>query len=59
MATMMRVKPFAVSSRRCCVRVAASATTTVAPPKVDLKYWKPLNLTKNNLVEAQVRGSGN
>lgn len=38
---------------RAPLRVAASATTTATKPKVDLKLWKSLNITKASLVDSQ------
>ncbi|GLC52620.1 hypothetical protein PLESTB_000649900 [Pleodorina starrii] len=51
MVKQLSMRPFTTARPR--VRCSATATTT-APTKVaDLKLWKPINLTKNNLVGAQ------
>ncbi|GLI65723.1 hypothetical protein VaNZ11_009319, partial [Volvox africanus] len=46
--------PFAAARPRVRCSATATTTTTATPGKVvDLKLWKPINLTKNNLIGAQ------
>ncbi|GIL79258.1 hypothetical protein Vretimale_16444 [Volvox reticuliferus] len=47
-------RPLAGARPRMLCRASVTTTTTVTPGKVvDLKLWKPINLTKNNLIGAQ------
>ncbi|KXZ45477.1 hypothetical protein GPECTOR_54g218 [Gonium pectorale] len=48
----MMMKRVCAPVRRADVRCAATSTV-VAPAKADLKQWKPINVTKNNLAGAQ------
>ncbi|EFJ41442.1 hypothetical protein VOLCADRAFT_107717 [Volvox carteri f. nagariensis] len=48
------MQPFKAARPHVRCSATATTTTTTAPGKVaDLKLWKPINLTKNNLVGAQ------